>query len=67
MLPIIPKLNTILRSKMCEHLGISKLTWKKVKGNEDSVIKKRLLFWNDMPDFEDFSILTNNNGNFKVT
>ena len=34
------------------------LTGKKVKSNDNSVIKKHLLFYNQSPDFEDFSILT---------
>ena len=53
---------------MCEQLGISALTGKRVKGDDDSAIKEHLLFCNHTPDFEDFSILaTNNNNNFKVT
>ena len=43
--------------RMCEHLGISVLTGKRVKGDDDSVIKEHLLFCNHTPDFEDFSIL----------
>ena len=52
--------------RMCEHLGISKLTGKRVKGNDDSAIKEHLLFCNHAPDFEDFSILATNNNHFKV-
>ena len=52
---------------MCEHLGISALTGKRVKGDDDSAIKEHLLFCNHKPDFEDFSILATNNNNFKVT
>ena len=48
-------------------MGISALTGKKVKGDHDSVIKEHLLFCNHALDFEDFSILTTNNNNFKVT
>ena len=51
---------------MCKHLGILALTGVKVKDNDDSVIKKHLLYCYHSPDFEDFSILTNNN-KFKVT
>ena len=51
---------------MCEHLGISALTGKRVKGDDDSAIKEHLLFCNHTPDFEDFSILATNN-DFKVT
>ena len=51
---------------MCEHLGISALTDKRVKGDDDSAIKEHLLFCNHTPDFEDFSILATNNNDFKV-
>ena len=53
--------------RMCEHLGISALTGKRVKGDDDSAIKQHLLFCNHTTDFEDFSILATNNNNFKVT
>ena len=53
--------------RMCEHLGISALTGKRVKGDDDSAIKEHLLFCNHTPEFEDFSILTSNNNDFKVT
>ena len=39
--------------RMCEHLGISALTGKRVKGDDDSAIKEHLLFCNHKPDFED--------------
>ena len=45
---------------MCEHLGILKLTKKRVKGDDDSAIKEHLLFCDHAPDFEDFSVLTSN-------
>ena len=53
--------------RMCEHLGISALTGKRVKGDDDSAIKEHLLFCNHTPDFENFSILASNNNDFKVT
>ena len=53
--------------RMCEHLGISALTGKRVKGDDDSAIKEHLLFCNHTLDFEDFSILATNNNDFKVT
>ena len=53
--------------RMCEHLGISALTGKRVKGDDDSAIKEHLLFCNHTPDFEDFSILAANKSDFKVT
>ena len=53
--------------RMCEHLEISAVTGKRVKGDEDSTIKEHLLFYNHTPDFEDFSILATNNNDFKTT
>ena len=55
--------------RMCEHLSISALTGKRVKGDDDSVIKEHPLFCNHAPDFEDFLILATNNNDddFKVT
>ena len=52
---------------MHEHLGISALTGKRVKGDNDSAIKQRLLFCNHAPDFEDFSILATYGNYFNVT
>ena len=53
--------------RMCEHLGMSAFTGKRVKGDDDSSIKEHLLFCNLTPDFEDFLILATNNNEFKVT
>ena len=53
--------------RMREHLGISALTGKRVKVDDDSAIKEHLLFCNHTPDFEDFSILAANKSDFKVT
>ena len=36
---------------MSEYLRISELTWKKVKSDNDSAIKERLLFCNHAPNF----------------
>ena len=52
---------------MCEHLGVSALTGKRVKGDDDSAIKEHLLFCNHTPDFEDLSILATSNNAFNVT
>ena len=52
---------------MCEHLGISPITGKRVKGDDDSAIKGHLLFCNHAPGFEEFSILANSSYGFKVT
>ena len=51
--------------RMCEHLGILVLIWKKV--DDDSASKENVLFCIDLPDFEDFSALTTNKYYFKVT
>ena len=61
------KTNRHFKVRMCEHFGISALTKKRVKGDDDSTIKEHLLFCNHTPDFEDFSILATNNNDFKVT
>ena len=52
--------------RQCEHLKISALIGKRVKGDDDSAIKERLSFCNHAHDFEDFSIFATNN-DFKVT
>ena len=52
---------------MCEPLGISALTGKRVKSDDDSAIKVHLLFCNHTPDFDGFSILVTNNKYFNVT
>ena len=52
---------------MCEHLGISALTGKRIKGDDDSGMKEHLLFCNHTHDFEDFSILATINNDFKFT
>ena len=51
---------------MCENLGISALINKRVKGDDDPVIKEHLLLCNPTPDFKDFSILSTNNIDFKI-
>ena len=51
--------------RLCEHLGISTLTWKLVKGDNDFAIKEQFLFCNHTP--ENFSILPTNNNDFKLT
>ena len=53
--------------RMFEHWGISLLTGKRFKGDNDSAIKEHHLFCNRTPDFKDFSILATNNNDFQVT
>ena len=52
---------------MCEHFGVSALTGKRVKGDNDSAIKKHHLFRNHLSGFEELSILASNKNDFKVT
>ena len=52
---------------MCEHFGVSALTEKRVKGDNDSAIEEHHLFCNHSSSFDDFSILASNNNDFKVT
>ena len=52
---------------MCEHLAVSALIGKKVKGDNDSVVKEHHLFCNHSSGFDDFSILASNNNDLKVT
>ena len=53
--------------RMCEHLGVSALTGKIVKGDNDSAIKEHHLFCNHSSGFDGFSILASNNNDFKIT
>ena len=52
--------------RMCEHLGVSALTGRRVKGNNDSAIEEHHLFCNHSSGFDYFSIITSNNNDFKV-
>ena len=54
--------------RICEHLGISHLTKKKVKidNNKLTAIQEHLLCCNCCPSFEDFSILTRESNDFKL-
>ena len=54
--------------QICEHLGISHLTEKKVKidNNKLTAIQEHLLCCNYSPSFEDFSILTRESNGFKL-
>ena len=57
-----------LKVRICEHLGISHLTGKKVKiyNNKQTAIQEHLLWCNYSPSFEDFSILTRESNDFKL-
>ena len=56
-----------VKVKIWKYLGISVLTWKRVKGDDDSAIKKYFLFCSHTPGFGDFLFLAANNSDFKVT
>ena len=53
---------------ICEHLGISHLTSKKVKvdNNKLTVIQEHLLCCNYLPSYEEFSVLTRKSNNFEL-
>ena len=50
--------------RLCQHLGVSALTGKRVKGDNDSAVKENHLCCNHSSGFDGVSILANNN---KVT
>ena len=54
--------------RICEHLGISHLSDKKIKidNNKLTAIQEHLLCCNYCPSFEDFSILTRESNDFKL-
>ena len=54
--------------RICEHLGISHLTEKKVKtdNNKLTAIQEYLLCCNYSPSFDDFTILTRECNDFKL-
>ena len=52
---------------MCEHLGVSALTGKREKRDDDSAVKEHYLFCNHSSGFDNFSLLASNNNYFKVT
>ena len=64
MLPIMVRPNVWI----CEHLGISHLTGKKVKidNNKLMTVQKHLLCCNYSPSYEDFFILTRESNDFKM-
>ena len=53
--------------KMREHFLIYILIETKVKGNDDSAIKKYILFCSHLPDFEDLSVFTTSNNDFQLS
>ena len=53
--------------RIWEHFGVSVLTGKRIKKDNDSVIKEYNLFCNHSSGFDNFFILTSNSNDFKVT
>ena len=47
-----------------EHIGISPLTFKKTKPSKESAIRDHLFSCNNIPSFEEFTILANGNNKF---
>ena len=47
-----------------EHIGISPLTSKKIKPSKESAIRDHLLICNNVPSFDEFSILAHGNNRF---
>ena len=55
-----------LKIRSGEHIGISPLTFKKTKPSKESAIRDHLLNCNNIPSFEEFTILTNGNNKFDL-
>ena len=49
-----------------EHIGISALAFKKTKPSKESAISNHLLNCNNIPSFEEFTILANGNNEFEI-
>ena len=53
-----------LKVRCDEHIGISPLTSKKIKPSKESAIRDHLLICNNVPSFDEFSILAHGNNRF---
>ena len=53
-----------LKVRSGEHIGISPLTTKKIKPSKESAIRDHLLICNNVPSFDEFSILAHGNNRF---
>ena len=53
--------------RLCENLGVSALTGKRMKRYKNSAIKEHHLFYNHSSGFAIFSMLASNKNVFKVT
>ena len=61
------KIKRHFKVKICEHLGVSALTGKRMKGDNYSTINEHHLLCSHSSGFDEFSILASNNNNFKAT
>ena len=55
------KTKRYFKVRLCQHLGVSALTGKRVKGDNDSAVKKHRLCCNHSSGFDGVSILASNN------
>ena len=55
-----------LKVRSGEHIGILPLTFKKTKPSKESAICDHLLNCNNVPSFEEFTILANGNNKFML-
>ena len=53
-----------LKVRFGEHIGISPLTFNKVKTTAESSVRDHLLYCDHSPSFDDFNILTHGNNKF---
>ena len=56
--------NRHLKVMSGDHIGISLLTSNKTKPSKESAVRDDLLNFNNIPSFEEFTILTNGNNKF---
>ena len=55
-----------LKVRSGEHIGISPLTFNKVKPSAESSVRDHLLLCGHSPSFDDFTILTHGNNKFLI-
>ena len=55
-----------LRVRAGEHIGLSPLTFKKCKPSKESAVSDHLLFCNNDPSFEEFSVLAKASSKFSL-
>ena len=55
-----------LRVRAGEHIGLSPLTFKKCKPSKESAVRDHLLFCDNEPSFEEFSVLAKASSKFSL-